>query len=468
MGGTLTVTMNGTGPLGLAAYRGTSLSALNMQDCKTSSGSATVHLPTPAGADNYIQVGDMGTGGSFTLSVSFNAPLVTGQLVQGPPCQTSQVSTTAPAYMCWTNFISQGNDWLTISPVGGGSGQTIAINQGVVAGTVTSGSVPTSFVEDDPNTYQVSLYANTVLVATSAPISAVDTAPTDNIPPTTTASVWSTSTGTSAPASGWYTSTPTVTVDANDTGGSGLDRTYYGLDAPGCTPTALTACSYWVYGPGAVLTTQVTIPEGQHTLTYFSVDHAGNFESPHSLTVKVDTQAPTAQANGLLSGTSTPYRSGTWVNHAVTLQLGGIDPATAAASGSGIGTIYWDTQNGPAPSSPCSPSNPAFNHGCANSTGPLRPYQSVAVPFAEGQRTVFFFAQDNAGNLESTVHAFAVWVDTTAPVTTATGMWNGHQVGPVVTIPPDNEVQVTLNGTDNLSSAPTLGFNPGITPMASI
>lgn len=83
--------------------------------------------------------------------------------------------------------------------------------------------------------------------------------------------------------SGWSNSAVTVTLTATDNvGGSGVASTYYSVDG----------------GPDQVGTT-VTIAapadhsnDGTHTITYYSVDNAGNTETPHSTTVKIDTTPP--------------------------------------------------------------------------------------------------------------------------------------------------------------------------------
>ncbi len=83
---------------------------------------------------------------------------------------------------------------------------------------------------------------------------------------------------------GWYKGTsPTFTLSATDTGGSGVATTYYKIN--GGTQT--------VY-PGSA----VTIPDGSaQTISYWSVDNAGNTETTHTTsTIKVDTTAPSGGA----------------------------------------------------------------------------------------------------------------------------------------------------------------------------
>ncbi|TLS51812.1 hypothetical protein FE782_12935 [Paenibacillus antri] len=94
--------------------------------------------------------------------------------------------------------------------------------------------------------------------------------PPDETPPSTEAVVEGTE-GTN----GWYVSDATVTLQAADDR-SGAERTYYSVDG----------------GPEEQ-GNQVTIAsEGTHTISYYSVDRAGNVEEKRELTVKLDKTKP--------------------------------------------------------------------------------------------------------------------------------------------------------------------------------
>jgi hypothetical protein len=116
--------------------------------------------------------------------------------------------------------------------------------------------------------------------SSSAPVSGIDI---DETAPTTTVSL-----DRLAASTGWFngsTGAPAFTLSAADQAGlSGVDHTYYAIDG----------------GSPAVYTGPVAVPEGVHTITFWSVDKAGNIEghtdSAHQLTVKVDTVAPTLSA----------------------------------------------------------------------------------------------------------------------------------------------------------------------------
>lgn len=89
---------------------------------------------------------------------------------------------------------------------------------------------------------------------------------------------------------GWYTSAPTITLSAtDDVGGTGVASISYAWDG----------------GAVAAYGSALTAPEGTHTLTYFATDVAGNVEATQSLTVKVDSVAPTGTISYSTTATTT-------------------------------------------------------------------------------------------------------------------------------------------------------------------
>jgi hypothetical protein len=89
-------------------------------------------------------------------------------------------------------------------------------------------------------------------------------------------------------AAGWTRTDTVVRLDATDNpGGTGVATTYYAVDSAGCTPAALAQCA--VYDAPFAVTA-----EGIHTISYFSVDKAGNAESLHQLPIRIDKTAPEA------------------------------------------------------------------------------------------------------------------------------------------------------------------------------
>jgi hypothetical protein len=98
---------------------------------------------------------------------------------------------------------------------------------------------------------------------------------------------------------GWQNTSVTVNLTASDTL-SGVASTHYTVDG-GAEHTGTT----------------VTIDtEGAHTLTYWSVDNAGNSESPQSVLVQVDTTSPTVQET-----LSAQPNSAGWINSDVTVSF---------------------------------------------------------------------------------------------------------------------------------------------------
>jgi hypothetical protein len=190
----------------------------------------------------------------------------------------------------------------------------------------------------------------------------------DNLAPTTTASFGSYTVGS------WTNQAVTVTLSATDNpnpGGSGVAATYSAIDTPGCIATAggVASCNPYT---GAFSVSA----NGSHTLTYFSVDNAGNIEAANTASIEIDTIAPTA----------TPTLSG---------QLGSdgwyVGPVTA--------TWHWaDNQGGSGLTSSC----PA--------TSTYSAPDSATAGMSAG-------CLDVAGNMGTSSVSFKL--DTTAPTITA-------------------------------------------------
>ncbi|HEY4428994.1 MAG TPA: chitobiase/beta-hexosaminidase C-terminal domain-containing protein, partial [Solirubrobacteraceae bacterium] len=184
----------------------------------------------------------------------------------------------------------------------------------------------------------------------------------------------------------------TVTLSPNDTGGSGLDKTYYTTD--GSVPTQTSP----VYNPASK---PVLTSDGQK-ITYFSTDKAGNAETPHSATAHIDTLAPTTTAAGQNADAST-YHSGDWTHQAVTVTLNAADPPQLGAeAGSGVAQTYYKV----------------------DSAGSYSTGTSVTIPAPadhtnDGVHTVSYYSIDKAGNSES-AHVFTVKIDTATPSSGAT------------------------------------------------
>jgi pimeloyl-ACP methyl ester carboxylesterase len=219
----------------------------------------------------------------------------------------------------------------------------------------------------------------------------------DTIPPTTIASAVLASNGGTYNFGTWTNQAVQVALNAADNpGGSGVAHTYYALDNPACTPTALATCTIYAGSPFSVSA------EGNHTLTYFSVDITGNAEAVHTTAIQIDLTPPNPPTGHI---SPLPNAAG-WNN----------TPAAVSFTGNGdAGT----TQS-----------------GVASCTGPTIVSTETAGTAVTGTCT------DVAGNTSAPT-SVTVKLDSTAPHSTA------------ALVPPPNAagwnkgpVQVTLNATD--------------------
>ena len=127
---------------------------------------------------------------------------------------------------------------------------------------------------------------------------------TDSEAPTTSASV-------TPPApdgkNGWYTTEPQVMLSANEPG-----ATYFKIDD----------------GAETVYSAAFTAPEGTHTITYYSVDTAGNKEHEKTLQLKVDSSPPELSADLL------PKHQGNYcfINEPITIAFDATDTISGVCS----------------------------------------------------------------------------------------------------------------------------------------
>jgi hypothetical protein len=186
----------------------------------------------------------------------------------------------------------------------------------------------------------------------------------DNVAPVTTANV------SPAPnAATWNNTAVTVALQASDSGSpnSGVDHLSYTIDGGSAVVVNAATTSFTVSGAGT------------HTVGYNAVDGAGNPESSHTLTIKIDPSAPTTT----VTPTVAPNGSG-WNNADVTLNFSAVD---TDASGVKSVTVDGATTNGSTASKLVS---------------------------TEGTTTVSYFATDVADNVEGT-KTTTVKIDKTKP-----------------------------------------------------
>ena len=216
---------------------------------------------------------------------------------------------------------------------------------------------------------------------TSAPHTA--TLRIDRTAPSTTASH----------TAGWSSTPVAVTLNASDAV-SGVAATYYRL---GSSATTMTYSGPFTLGAA-----------GSTTVTYWSVDLAGNGEAEQSTTVRVDDRAPSV-SDDAPSGWRTADTA---------------FAVAAADTGSGVAAI--DSAR----------TNPDASTHIDTASGPSVPFTVTA----EGTTTVAYSAIDSAGNRCATQTA-TVRVDKAAPVTSASHAsgWSGAPV------------TVALDATDSVS-----------------
>jgi len=192
----------------------------------------------------------------------------------------------------------------------------------------------------------------------------------DTIAPSTTSNAQAT-----------YSTLATINLTAFDTGGSGVAHTYYRLDGgPQTEGTVINVYS----GPS-------------HEIEFWSVDNAGNVESPRktaSFTItNLDTVSPTTTSN-----------IGAYVRYS---SFSPVFTATDPSPATGVASVRTSSPN-------ITYVGPASKR--VDGTWSCYVYSN-----AQGPRTLYYSAVDNAGNVESTKTANFTF-DWTAPVTTSNAL----------------------------------------------
>jgi hypothetical protein len=267
----------------------------------------------------------------------------------------------------------------TVGLLRGGGDSTLATGRSLPVGSSPYGVGIADLDRDGRSEIAVPSYTGQTLAVLRGVVDTVAPSTSDSVP------------------SGWSLN-GRVTLTATDTGGAGVDKTYYTVGTDPDDPT--TASS--------VYSTAVTLTDGQR-IKYFSVDHAGNAEAVRtSDPIKVDGTAPVSSASFATD----------WQNAPVPVTLS----ATDAGSGSGVQRILYTVGTNPSTPGPSSavydPANkPTLTHG----------------------QRIRFRAQDVAGNVEaSKPAAVAVKVDTAVPTVTddVTDAWRPVPI-PVTLTPAD-------------------------------
>ncbi len=142
-------------------------------------------------------------------------------------------------------------------------------------------------------------------------------------------------------SNGWFKTAPTVTLTSNEPG-----TTYYQWDS--------TAGSWTTYS------TSFTAPEGEHVLYYYSVDQAGNAESPpKSSSMKVDASPP-ASPSGLSAARSGSAINLSWSASTDNVGVAGYKVERSTSSGGPFDQIAVTSQASYADSIPSSEQNKTY------------------------------------------------------------------------------------------------------------
>ncbi len=173
-----------------------------------------------------------------------------------------------------------------------------------------------------------------------------------------------------AQASGWFTTSPMITLIATDPGsgdGSGISEVKYRWDNSDLSTGATT------YSAAFDMTT--TVGDGTHILYFQSKDTAGNYESVKQQTYKLDTVRPTT---GYSIVGDTPNGQHDWyVGSAPTITLSHDDAGGVNASGVATTKYQWV--------------NYGSQPGATWQTG-----TSFTAPL--GDKTLYYYSTDVAGN----------------------------------------------------------------------
>jgi photosystem II stability/assembly factor-like uncharacterized protein len=182
-------------------------------------------------------------------------------------------------------------------------------------------------------------------------------------------------------STGWRNTAQQVTLTPSDAL-SGIAATYYRIDG----------------GTRQTYSAPFSVAGQSHTVTYWSIDTAGNTEGAQTGFVNIDTTPPTVQDSA----------DSLWHNHATTVHINAND-----AGGSGVAATFY-RQQGSSTWLPATAS--AF-------VVPAPPDGS-----GDGSHAYQYEAVDGAGN-SSVAGACTVWIDTTAPTSAATGLQANNHSG---------------------------------------
>ena len=153
--------------------------------------------------------------------------------------------------------------------------------------------------------------------------------------------------------------------------------------------------------------------EGVHGIGYYSVDRVGDFELAHSNSVSVDLTPPVTQLQ-FTGPESASAMGGDNISTATVIGLNAADPVSNNVA-SGVDAVFYYIDSDPTQSS-------CFNVAL-DTTAPAgscaNPEYGAPFMLSAGTHTLYYFSQDNVGNLEGvSVTSFTVQGDVLPPRTT--------------------------------------------------
>ena len=295
----------------------------------------------------------------FDTNAPIDTPTTINTLDATPPVTTASPSGTAGANGWYTGSVQ-----VALSAIDAGSG--VAATWYAVDGGTPQTYDGSPFTVTGDGTHTVTFYSIDN-VGNQEP-NETETLKIDTAPPVTTASLSGT-----AGTNGWYTGSVQVALSATDAG-SGVASTWYAVD--GGTLQTYNGSPFTV------------TDDGTHTVTFYSMDNAGNQESDETTTFKIDTVPPVSNAS--LSGTA---GNNGWYTASVKVTLAATDATSGVAS-----TDY------------------RIDGGTLHTYG-----GSPFTVTGDGTHTVTFYSVDNAGNQEPTRTA-TIKIDTTPPTSTVAAL----------------------------------------------
>ena len=296
-----------------------------------------------------VPLGDASATPWFCKTVSVHSPMElqitdsSGRVLGGPDAESISFQIPDAGYSRFDDMkvvTFEGEDQYTINFFGTADGEaTVRLRtftqEGLIRETnfshvpttaASHGTLTFDTATDAVSALSIDLYGDGSEMISIAPTILTGSVASDEVPPTTLSSV-----DPQIPNGGWFSSSPTVTLNASDnTGGSGVGATYYLISGADDDPEDYSRLTEYT-GP-------FEVPgDCRCTITYFSEDRRGNLEDPQQLTVWIDSSAPSAPT-AILSGEDVIVGEITWYRDQVTVDYtGSVDPNLGdGSSGSGV------------------------------------------------------------------------------------------------------------------------------------